>query len=113
MKHKKASSSQFWGLLKITEIPWVMIAATCLVCIVHTVLSMILPDISSRLLAGEFTDENLKTMIWVLAVSAFALALRQFLLEISKSQVTLSFRKSVFGKLLRLTLRHPAARRWR
>ena len=102
MKHKKASSSQFWGLLKITEIPWVMIAATCLVCIVHTVLSMILPDISSRLLAGEFTDENLKTMIWVLAVSAFALALRQFLLEISKSQVTLSFRKSVFGKLLRL-----------
>ena len=102
MKHKKASSSQFWGLLKITEIPWGMIAATCLVCIVHTVLSMILPDISSRLLAGEFTDENLKTMIWVLAVSAFALALRQFLLEISKSQVTLSFRKSVFGKLLRL-----------
>lgn len=102
MKQKKANSSQFWGLLKITKIPWVMLAATCLACIIHTVLSLVLPDISSRLLSGEFTNENLKTMIWVLAVSAFVLALRQFLLEITRGQVTLSFRKSVFEKLLRL-----------
>lgn len=99
---KSEQRGQFSSLLKITRLPWLLLIGTCLVCIFHTVLSLILPDISAKLLAGEFTDANLKTMIWVLGVSAFVLAFRQYLLSISKSQVTLAFRKSVFGKVLRL-----------
>lgn len=99
---KSEQRGQFSSLLKITRLPWLLLVGTCLVCILDTVLILILPDISSRLLSGDFSDETLKTMIWVLGVSAFVLAFRQYLLTIAQGQVTLAFRKSVFGKILRL-----------
>ena len=99
MKDKKI---RFASLLRITRLPWVILILTMACCVLQTVLSLYLPNISSKLLAGEFTDENLKTMIWVLAINAFVLAGRQFLMELSRSRITLAFRKSVFGKLLRL-----------
>lgn len=102
MKNKSEHQGHFLSLLRITKLPWILLIFTCLVCILDTVLRLILPDISAKLLSGEFTNENLKTMIWVLAVSAIVLAFRQYLLSISTGQVTLSFRKSVFKKLLLL-----------
>lgn len=102
MKNQKETGGQFLRLLKITKIPWILLLGTCLVSITQTILSLVLPDISSRLLSGDFSDATLKTMIWVLTLNAFILALRQYLLAISKGRVTLAFRKSVFQKILRL-----------
>lgn len=101
MKERK-EGSHFRGLLRITKLPWLLLAITCIVCIGENTLRLILPDISSKLLAGEFTDGNIKTMVWVLSLGAIALALRQFLMAISQGWVTFAFRKSVFAKILRL-----------
>lgn len=113
MNKDKKYGGQFRKLAKITKLPWMLLIVTCLVCTAHTALNLILPDVSSRLLSGDFTDATLKTMIWVLTVSAFVLALRQFLMELSRGQVTLAFRKSVFQKLLHLKSAyfdtHPSA----
>ena len=92
----------FLKLLRITKLPWMLLISTCLVSIIHTILNLLLPDISSKLLSGDFSEKTLKTMIWVLVLSAFALAFRQFMMEISRGRITLAFRESVLKKLLSL-----------
>lgn len=106
MKKNKDHGVHFLSLLQITKLPWALLIVTCLVSILQTVLNLLLPNISAQLLSGDFSDQALKTMVWVLTLNAFVLTLRQFFMEISKSKVTLSFRKAVLQKVLHLETRY-------
>lgn len=106
MKKNKDHGVHFLSLLQITKLPWALLVVTCLVSILQTVLNLLLPNISAQLLSGDFSDQALKTMVWVLTLNAFVLTLRQFFMEISKSKVTLSFRKAIFQKVLHLETRY-------
>lgn len=106
MKKNKDHGVHFLSLLQITKLPWALLIVTCLVSILQTVLNLLLPNISAQLLSGDFSYQALKTMVWVLTLNAFVLTLRQFFMEISKSKVTLSFRKAVLQKVLHLETRY-------
>ncbi len=103
-KQKQQVWKPFLTLLKKTKLPYVPILVATVVTLGFSWLALQFPNATQQIMAGNISDEITRTLLIVLVAQAFVTALRMYVTAWARAQTTLSFRKSMIRKALRLPM---------
>lgn len=99
---QQASWKSFIVLLKSTKLPWIAIVVVLAVNLAYSQLQLLFPQATQRIMAGDISRNAILMLVAVTLFQSVVVALRQFVQALAVSRVTLSFRKSILKKVLRL-----------
>ncbi len=103
-KQKQQVWKPFFTLLKKTKLPYPAILVATVVTLVFSWLALQFPNATQEIMAGNISDEITRTLLIVLVAQAFVTALRMYVTAWARAKTTLSFRKSMIRKALRLPM---------
>ena len=92
----------FFTLIRSVKIPWIWMLLALLVNLFGAQLSLMIPDVASRIMTGEITAATITFMVVTTFLSAILTAVRQTVGRIGENKAEANFRKLMIEKTLNL-----------
>lgn len=92
----------FFHLLRITKLPWVWILFVAVFTLTRTQLNLLFPSYTQKITAGDVSAATILTMVIVVLGQAVLTGLSGAVSGVATGKISLRFRESVWGRLLKL-----------